>query len=98
MDRKRVWEVALTVLVAIILLVAAEGQYPYVLHGAEDGCNGGRGILGYPSRSAHPVPATLGRSQPSTVVTAAHAHEKGAGGCFAAAAIGQRRNNKIPRI
>jgi hypothetical protein len=29
MDRKRVLEIALTVLVAIILLVAAEGKYPY---------------------------------------------------------------------
>jgi hypothetical protein len=28
-DRKRVWEVALTVLVAIGLLAAAEGRYPY---------------------------------------------------------------------
>jgi hypothetical protein len=29
MDSKRVWEVALTVLVAVFLLVAAEGRYPY---------------------------------------------------------------------
>ena len=29
MERKRVWEVALTVLVAISLLAAAEGRYPY---------------------------------------------------------------------
>ncbi len=29
MDRKRVLEIALTVLVAIILLVAVEGRYPY---------------------------------------------------------------------
>jgi hypothetical protein len=29
MDRKRVLEIALTVLVAIILLVSAEGKYPY---------------------------------------------------------------------
>jgi hypothetical protein len=29
MDRKRVWEVALTVLVAIVLLAAVEGNYPY---------------------------------------------------------------------
>jgi membrane associated rhomboid family serine protease len=29
MESKRVWEVALTVLVAMILLVAAEGKYPY---------------------------------------------------------------------
>jgi hypothetical protein len=28
-DSKRVWEVALTVLVAILLLVAAEGRHPY---------------------------------------------------------------------
>jgi hypothetical protein len=29
MDSKRMWEVALTVLVAIFLLVAAEGRHPY---------------------------------------------------------------------
>jgi hypothetical protein len=29
MDRKRVLEIALTVLVAILLLVAAEGRHPY---------------------------------------------------------------------
>ena len=29
MDSKRVWEVALTVLVAIFLLVAAEGRHSY---------------------------------------------------------------------
>ena len=29
MDRKRVWEVALTVLVAVMLLAAAEGRYSY---------------------------------------------------------------------
>ena len=29
MDSKRVWEVALTFLVAIFLLVAAEGKHPY---------------------------------------------------------------------
>jgi hypothetical protein len=29
MDSKRVWEVALTVLVAILLIVAAEGRHPY---------------------------------------------------------------------
>jgi hypothetical protein len=28
-DRKRVWEVALTVLVAVMLLAAAEGRYSY---------------------------------------------------------------------
>jgi hypothetical protein len=30
-ESKRVWEVALTVLVAIVLLAAAEGRYPYGL-------------------------------------------------------------------
>lgn len=40
-------EVALTVLVAILLIVAAEGRHPYGFSmGAEDGCNGGRGLLG----------------------------------------------------
>ena len=29
MDSKRVWEVAVTVLVAILLIVAAEGRHPY---------------------------------------------------------------------
>ncbi|MGD0521161.1 MAG: DUF6804 family protein [Terracidiphilus sp.] len=29
MDSKRVWEVALTVLMAILLIVAAEGRHPY---------------------------------------------------------------------
>ena len=29
MDSKRVWEVALTVVVALALLAAAEGRYPY---------------------------------------------------------------------
>lgn len=29
MDSKRVWEVALTVLVALVLLAAAEGRHPY---------------------------------------------------------------------
>ena len=32
MNSKRVWEVALTVLVAIFLLVAAEGRHPYGLY------------------------------------------------------------------
>ena len=32
MDSKRVWEIALTVLVAILLMVAAEGKHSYGLY------------------------------------------------------------------